>query len=496
MKQFFERHEKAVKRILEILPGFVSWNLILFPFWGSFFFPLAVAYYILFFDIYWLYRSTVFGVTTVMGHYKVKASKETDWLEEAKTFGDWQKVHHLVVVVTYKEPLHILQRTLRAIASQDLPQEQISLVLGTEANEDKETRQRKVAALKEEFGDKFANFIVTVHKLVPGEVAGKSANENHAARRAKAILVDEKGYDIDYMTISSCDADHVYYHKYFSALTYQFLDCPRRYRRFWQPVVLFYNNIWRLPALTRVMNIFGSLHHISQSVYSYKMINCANYSTSLRLIDEIGYWDPDVIPEDYRIFFKAFFAKQGKVEVDPIALPVWVDAAESTNTWKTLKNQYEQYKRWAWGTSDDAYFIYRFLTSGVESFFNKLVRLMLVLKEHFLWPVNWFIISLGVNVPALVNPQFTKTAMGYQLARLSSLILTLTLGGLIVSLWVNAKQMPKKPAPVSRLRAILLPLEFVLMPVAGFFFNALPGIDAHTRLMVGKYLEYRVTEKV
>jgi hypothetical protein len=34
------------------------------------------------------------------------------------------------------------------------------------------------------------------------------------------------------------------------------------------------------------------------------------------------------------------------------------------------------------------------------------------------------------------------------------------------------------------------------MPIVGFFFGALPGLDAHTRLMLGKYLEYRITEKV
>ena len=34
------------------------------------------------------------------------------------------------------------------------------------------------------------------------------------------------------------------------------------------------------------------------------------------------------------------------------------------------------------------------------------------------------------------------------------------------------------------------------MPLVGFFFTALPGIDAHTRLMLGKYIEYKVTEKV
>jgi len=34
------------------------------------------------------------------------------------------------------------------------------------------------------------------------------------------------------------------------------------------------------------------------------------------------------------------------------------------------------------------------------------------------------------------------------------------------------------------------------MPIAGFIFTALPGLDAHTRLMLGKYIEYKVTEKV
>jgi hypothetical protein len=32
--------------------------------------------------------------------------------------------------------------------------------------------------------------------------------------------------------------------------------------------------------------------------------------------------------------------------------------------------------------------------------------------------------------------------------------------------------------------------------VVSFFLNALPGLDAHTRMLLGKRLEYRVTEKV
>jgi hypothetical protein len=55
---------------------------------------------------------------------------------------------------------------------------------------------------------------------------------------------------------------------------------------------------------------------------------------------------------------------------------------------------------------------------------------------------------------------------------------------------------PKRPKDYPLWRAILSPFEFILLPIVGFFFSALPGLDAHTRLMLGKYIEYRVTEKV
>jgi len=59
----------------------------------------------------------------------------------------------------------------------------------------------------------------------------------------------------------------------------------------------------------------------------------------------VGYWDVDVIPEDFRIFFKSFFAKDGKIEVEPIFLPIFADAAESTSYIKSLANFYEQEKK-------------------------------------------------------------------------------------------------------------------------------------------------------
>ena len=33
------------------------------------------------------------------------------------------------------------------------------------------------------------------------------------------------------------------------------------------------------------------------------------------------------------------------------------------------------------------------------------------------------------------------------------------------------------------------------LPIVGLIFSNLPALDAQTRLMAGRYLEYRVTEK-
>ena len=159
-------------------------------------------------------------------------------------------------------------------------------------------------------------------------------------------------------------------------------------------------------------------------------------------------------------------------------------------------NQYQQIKRWAWGVSDDPWVIKSyFLTPGVP-FIDKTMRLLYLLKSHFLWPVNWFIITIGVTLPSILNPRFARTALGYTVPKLSSFILTVALVFLVLMLIIDKFYKPKRPKDFPLWRALLTPFEFVLMPITGFLFSALPGLDAHTRLMLGKYLEYKVTEKV
>src|SRR3989339_2072229 len=496
MRRFILKHEKQVLRAFEILPGFFSWNMILLPYWGIFVFPNFIAYFILLFNVYWFYQSFLVAITSIVSHLKIQAAINYDWMADLKTFKDFKDVNHLIIIPTFKEPLHILERTINSLVGQTFPTKQIAVILAMEEKELPEDRNSKFEILNSKFGNNFKHFLRTVHKLKTGEVTGKASNERHAAVWFKRNFIEKDQYDINYLTVTSCDADHKYHPNHFANLAFKFLDNPKRYRTFWQPAAMFYNNIWEIPAITRVPNTLGSIWNLSQLPRKDRLINAQNYSLSFKLLDEVDYWDADKIPEDWGIFFKSYYKKQGRIEVEPLYLPIYADAAQGESLTSTLKNEYEQKKRWAWGASDDPWIIKNYLIDSEIPFWDKTTRLMHVISSHFLWPVNWFIITIGLQLPILLNPRFAKTALGYTVPKLSSYVLSTALIFLLIMLILDRIYKPKRPKEFPLWRAILSPLEFFLMPVAGFFFSALPGLDAHTRLMLGKYIEYRVTEKV
>jgi cellulose synthase/poly-beta-1,6-N-acetylglucosamine synthase-like glycosyltransferase len=435
------------------------------------------------------------AILAIFAQFKIQASQRYDWMGDVKNFPDWEKVHHIVVIPAYKTPLKTLRRTLDAISRQTFPAQHIVVMVSFEEREG-EAALKKAETLKKEYKNKIGYVWTTMHPDLEGEVKGKSSNTSWGAKIAKKKLIDELGVDINYTTITSEDDDTVLHPHYFAALSYQFLDSPKRYRRIWQASIMFYNNIWTIPAPIRVLASVFSVTQMYVLMRPDSLMNFSSYSISLKLVDEIGYWDVDVIPEDYRMFFKAYFATKGEVTVEPLFIPIYNDAAESTGFWLTMVNQYEQIKRWAWGTSDDAYIIKRWLSVPDMPFWDKTFRVLHVLENHFLWPVNWFAITVGALLPPFLNPDFSRTILGKTLPQVSSAIMTISLISLLVVFVIDARNRPPRPHKVSLLKKILSPFEFVLMPIVGFFFSALPGIDAHTRLMLGRYIEYRVTEKV
>ncbi|MBI4089391.1 MAG: glycosyltransferase family 2 protein [Candidatus Levybacteria bacterium] len=492
-QKIFTRYPIKTKRFLEALPGTVSWTLILFPIWGSLLIPYIVAYFILFFDVYWFYKSFSLAISAFIASKKIKASEAENWFAKAKKLKNYQKVNHVVIIPNYTESVNKLRTTLASIAAQTLPTKRIFVVLGMEEREEK--AKEKANILVTEFENIFGGIFATFHPDILGEIKGKSSNQSFAAKEIYQKLVLQKIIDINYATVSSVDADSIFDKQYFSYLTFEFLSDPKPYNKFWQSANVNHNNFWNVPAPIRIIAFFGSLWRTAVLVQGDRLISNSTYSLSFSLLKKIDFWDTDVIPEDYRIFFKAFYKLNGDIWAKPIFLKTSMDSPRSSNFFKSLKSKYQQEQRWSWGVSDDPLFIKWWFTVPNVPFLRKTIMLFNVLLDHFLWPVNWFIITIAANIITFINPVFSRTTLGYKLPSLAGIILTSCLIALLVMVIIDFRSRPKNPS-LSKIRELLFPLEFVLLPIVGFFLSTLPALVAHTLLMLGKRLEYKVTEKL
>lgn len=482
-----------MRRFIEIIIPLSAWLLITMPLWLSFWHPALVAYLIITFDIYWFYKSFSLAYFAVRSFLTMQAHIKVNWAQEAKKLKEFSRLYHVVIIPEYKEPIHVLRRTIDSLVAQDFPKKRIIMVLATEAKDPE--RETTVKLLKKEYGSLFGMFVVTTHPLIAGEVAGKSSNMAYAGKHIVSLLQKNR-INLSYTTVTSCDADAMLHPKYFSYLSHTFLTDPDREYHFFQGAILFYSNIWRIPLPNKIYNTISSIWNFSLLSQTQRFINFSTYSVCLKTVREAGFWSVDVIPEDYHIFFKVYFAKGEKVATKGIFLPVIVDAAESHGFFRTFINQYEQSKRWAWGVSDVPFVIMNALVHAEIPFSDRLRRVMLLLEQHIFWPTNWFLLTLGSTLPPLVNPVFARTVLGHNLARISSGILTLSAIFLIIVFIIDWRMKPPRPKEFAMWKLPFLYLQWFTLPVISFFLSALPGLDAHTRLMLGKRLEYRVTEKV
>ena len=493
MKGFIERYPDRSRRLFEISIPLLAWTLITMPVWLSFWHPALVAYLVLGFDVYWFYKSFLLAINGIKAFVTVSAHTKVDWLSEAKKCKDWQKIYHVIIIPEFKEPLSVLEETILNLTHQDFPKEQLIIVLATETIDPNADSVAKT--LEKKYRHNFKYFWTTKHPQIAGEVKGKSSNMAWAGKWT-AQKLHELEFDLDFVTVTSCDADVLLHPKYFSYLTHAFLTDTDRKFHFYQPAILFYSNIWRIPLPGRVVNTTSSIFNLAILPQRKRLINFSTYSISFATVEKVGFWGVDVIPEDYHLFFKTYFALGEKVETQPLYIPVMADAAESKGFWKTMVNQYEQHKRWAWGVSDVPYVLKKYFTNTTISFWSKTARVLYLLENHLMWPTNWFILTLGSTLPPLVNHNFARTVLGHNLSQISSAILTICITFLLVMIILDLRAKPKRPEHFSKWKIPMLYLQWFTLPVVSFFLSALPGLDAHTRLMLGKRLEYRVTEKI
>lgn len=501
MEEIIQRHEARFDRFLEILPGLFAWGIILTPAIGGLIIPNIVAYGIMAFIIYWFLKSFKSAFYSILGYILVKEWEKVNWYKRWKRSKipgklNWDDIKHVIIIPNFNETEEKLTKSLRAFASQNqIDKKNLYIFLAMEKRAEGAVERAK--NLTSRFKDEFGMLISTFHPAdILGEIKGKASNEAWAAKVAKKIL-DENGIDIANVTVTSCDADARFHRLYFSSLTYHFATNNNRYLRYWQSPILWYNNLHRVPFPIKMLGVIGHAIHLSDLQEPSRLIfNYSCYSLSFKLLHSVGYWHTNIIPEDWHLFLQTFFAHKGLVEVDAIFLPTHIDAPEAATWFGSLKNRYEQCKRHAWGATDIPYAIKESIKHKEIPVMARVMRIYKMVETHIIWSTNWFILTLGATLPVLVNPAFSRTSLGYNLPKMAETVLTICLLALLVMIIVDLMLRPKIAKPNSFLSVIKEAVQWITLPIITLPLSVLPGLHAQTMLMVGKRMEYKVTEKV
>ena len=75
-------------RALEMVPGIISWAILILPLWLSFTYPQLVAYFVLSFDFYWLCRALWFGAAVIVAYRRIRRVQRVDWTERLTGLAD------------------------------------------------------------------------------------------------------------------------------------------------------------------------------------------------------------------------------------------------------------------------------------------------------------------------------------------------------------------------------------------------------------------------
>ena len=484
---------KHFLRFGEIIIPLLAWMIILMPLWLSPFHPAVVAYFIIAFDLYFLAKSALTAYYATLSYTLIQSFQHTEFDKLVKTQPESKNLEHFVIIPNYKEPVYKLSATIQALTESDYPYKNIHLVLAFEKREAE--APEKGEELKKMFGHFFKDVHFTYHILEDHEVPGKASNQTFAAKKIYAHC-KKNNIDPQKALITICDADSMLPKNFFSYMTYEFIkDTDRLYHFYWAPVLL-YNNFWQLPFFVRMQATLSSILRLAFLSQKEQLIHISTYSTNLWLLKEVDFWDVDIIPEDWHIYFQAFFKFGEKVKTLPLYTIVNGDAVYSGSVMKTLMNRYDQERRWAWGVTDFAYFWKEMFVSPHIKPLVKVRKMWVLAENHLLWPVSFFVLTVSGWIPPLVNPVFKRTVMGFLLPQLSGFILTLATSMLILYIYLDIKLRRKLNVETKLINLPFLLIQWYLLPVVSFALSALPALDAHTRLLLGKKLTYKVTEKV
>ena len=522
-------------RLFEILPGLISYGAIILLFVLSWVDPVLGAIYLFIMIASTLVKAVGVAYRTVQGYNVIKSAERVDWRKRMKDlenphvaferlrdedsksyhfdehvenlklmaamgdeYPDASKTMHVVIMTAYNEGLEILTPSIEAVRKNTFPNERIIFALAYEERGGVEM-EKTVKTLASRYKNVFKEFLLVKHPDgLSGEVVGKGPNLTYAGK-VVAEYVEKKKLPVSNMIVTSLDSDNRMHPEYLDSVAYEFITHPNRQRLSYQPVSLFTNNIWDAPAATRIIAVSNSFFNVISTMRPHVLRNFASHSQPLQALIAMNFWSRKTIVEDGHQYWRSLFFFGGDYKVLPIRIPIYQDAVVDDTLLKTIKAQFIQVRRWYYGASDVAYVGTRLFVRKerrVMPFFKLFPKFWRLLDGHVTLAIMAPIVAFGGWVPLVMNAS-AHTMVAYNLPNIVSVVETFAAIGLIISILVSFRLLPKRPAKYRKGRNILMILQWVLMPVTSILYQSLAAFYAQTRLMLGLYMEkFDVTKKV
>ncbi|MDD5251005.1 MAG: glycosyltransferase family 2 protein [Patescibacteria group bacterium] len=487
---------QRLHRLTEIIPGALVWTTILGAALLSYFAPLVAIYFIILFDLFWFFRIVHFLFFLAVSARHYRHDIKIDWLPITEKDPGFDKLYHVVFLPTVEEGVEILRDTLENLATSRFPvKDKVIVVLAGEARVGEEFPD-KAKILEQEFAGRFFRLVVTVHPAdVVGEIIGKGSNLNYSARQVQR-LIDELGIPYEDIIVSSFDCDTAVHAQYFANLSHKFLTHPNRLRSSYQPVILFSNNIWDVSPPVRVAS-FGTVFWLfGELSRPEKMCSFSSHAVPWQALVDVGFWHPDIVSEDSRIFLQCLFRYDGDYEMTPMYVPVTCDAVVGETFWKSMVNLYKQQRRWAWGVEHFPYMIEEIQKHPRMPWRKKLYHLWLQTEGMYSWAVAPVLIFMLGYLPLWFAPTSIKEMAFFQnTPHTLEALMRLSLTGVLATALLSFFLLPPRPQHKKHWDWLVMIFQWALVPVTFILFGSIPAIDAQTRLMIGKPLGYNVTAK-
>lgn len=521
-------------RFFEMLPGLLSYGAIILLIILSIVNPVLASIYLLTIILVAFVKTIAISYRVVSGHRNMERASRVDWsmrlmdLESPKESysrlrdipsgallykqhlenlrfmsaaeeGHFPKpgnIYNALIMPAYNESIEVIEPALKSVLETTYDKTRLIVVFAYEERGGAEI-DKTAHILKEKYGKNFHSFHIVKHpKDLPNEVVGKGGNITYAGKWLQQYLQHE-GIAFSDVIVTTMDCDNKPHKHYFDYLTYEYITHEDRKHLSFQPICLFTNNIWDVPAPMRVVATGNSFWNIISSMRPYSLRNFASHAQPMSALVEMKFWSTRTIVEDGHQYWRSYFYFNGNYEVVPMFVPIYQDAVLSNGYVKTLRAQFIQLRRWSYGASDVAYVGNNVFNKDRKvRFLPSLARFIRLLDGHVTQACIALIVAFGGWAPLVLNGEAARSVAAHQLPDTVSLIQQVAMVGILVLIFVSFKLLPPRPERYKKRRNILMVMQWALMPVIAIVYSSMASYNAQTHLLFGKYLDkFDVTEK-